>query len=210
MNTHKGFVPFFWIIVLILGMGYAVIIQKGKFDAAKESTSLGINVSGIDPLSLSMAPVPSLNNEYNGVSTTSPATDKDGTIFHFRSYHFDFDLLSKTLGCNSGAYQDLDVLGYTLMGGIPTAVTLVNERVCGTGYFPHIVLYQAKGECREALVGCYRDTKITDIIGLGGDRINIGFLSIKPNHISLTYLSVGKKESTTVNLEYVGGKLVKK
>ena len=126
------------------------------------------------------------------------------------NYVFDFEQLSKTEGCSPGAFQDLGVLGYTLMGGVPTAVTLVNERVCGTGYFPHVVLYQATGECRQMFVGCERDTKIAAIAGLGGDRINIHSVSIKPDHISLTFLSSGDEENTSVNLEYIEGALAKK
>ncbi len=161
-----------------------------------------INISGIDYSSLSQAPVPDINNEYEGVSTTTPLLHDDGTVTYFKNYRFDFEPLSSSVGCESGAFEDLGVLGYTLMGGVPTAVTIVHTRTCGTGYFPFIVLYQAKGE--------YKHPTIVDIVGIGGDRISISSLKIWPNHISLTYSSHSEPKDITVNLEYVGGRLVKK
>ena len=202
----KVYTPASTIALLVLAGVYTFITQP---DAPAESKDLGIAMSGIDPFNLSMASVPSLSNEYNGISTTTPYLE-DGASVRFRNYHVNFEPLSQTVGCEQGAYQDLGILGYTLMGGVPTAVTLVSERVCGTGYFPHIVLYQAAGECKERLVGCAGDTKIAGVVALEGDRIQIRSLNIKPNRMSLTYFSYGESESTTVNLEYADGMLTKK
>ncbi|MDO8594345.1 MAG: hypothetical protein Q7R93_02415 [bacterium] len=204
MNKKQGLAPGAAIVLLallIIAGGYSLIAQKGKSDTTKEPAGSGIDMIGIDPFSLAGAPVPSLNGEYNGVSTTSPSTDENGDILRFSNYHFDFS--KGIIGCGSpGAFDDLGVLGYALMGGVPTAVTIVNERVCGTGYFPHVVLYQAKGE--------YAQPTIVDVMGIIGDRIEIHYLNIRPDHISLTYTSWGEEKSTTVNLEYLGGRLVKK
>ncbi len=118
--------------------------------------------------------------------------------------------MSKSTGCQAGAFDDLGTLGYTFMDGIPTAVTIVNERTCGTGYFPSVVLYQASGSCQESLSGCLKDTKIAGVAQLyGSDRINITGIDIKPNHIVLEYISHGDVVSTTAELEYVNGKFRK-
>ncbi len=179
-----------------------------RYQSAQDSFSnSAVDISGIDVGSLSQAPVPDINNEYQGVSTTTPLTDEKGNPIYFKNSRFDFEPLSGSTGCESGAFEDLGVLGYTSMGGVPTAVTLVHTRTCGTGYFPFIVLYQAKSWDNNSE---HKNPTITDIVGIGGDRINITSLKIWPDHISLTYSSWSESQNTTVNLEYVGGKLVKK
>ncbi|MES2216691.1 MAG: hypothetical protein V4481_05360 [Patescibacteria group bacterium] len=189
-----------WYSKLAAAVFFLAVLFVLTFYMGQEYQKTPLNIEGIDPYNISNAPVPSSESEEESADTTFVLRDEDGHFVHFDNGSIDLDTFSgyRDLSAN---YMILQLLGYARMGRIPTAITLVSEKIDGTGYFPSLVLYQAKDD----------KPQIFQVIPLQGDRIAIHSLLIKDNLISLSFLSWGDQATTTKEYRFTNlaaGKLM--
>ena len=186
------------ILAFYIGQEYQTNRDYSNLEGGIKIDDQSVNIEGIDPYSILNAPAPDVASDTSDATNTLTLKDENGDVIYFDKGSVDLESSSGKNGLSGNYYMNLQLLGYARMGGIPTAIALISEKNGGTGYFPSLVLYQA------------RDARphISQILPLRGDRITIESLLIKDDLISLRFLSWGEQTSTSNEYRFTENKLV--